>query len=154
LVENMESPRSWRDVVVELAGPGAVMSEEAVREGNWTVLARLEVPGALFQMPAVDSDQAWARVALALADMRLVQSLEAAGWAIVEEVVDESTYVVARDHSGATWAVAVALVQGDRRAAFDMRLEDRADHLAFVEPLETRDPETLMAALSEQVERG
>jgi hypothetical protein len=130
------------------------MFEHPVRDGDWTVMACLEVPGALFQMPAVDSDQAWARVAFALADLRLVQSLGAAGWAIVEEVIDQSTYVVTRDPSGAKWAVAVASVEGDGRAYVepDMRLDDRAEHVAFVEPLETRDPESLMAALSEQLD--
>jgi hypothetical protein len=47
------------------------------------------------------------------------------------------------------WAIGVASVEGDRRGylEWDMDHDDRAERVAFVEPLDTRSPATLTAAL-------
>lgn len=68
-----------------------------------------------------------------------MQSLEGAGWDIVEEVIDARTYVVARDPNRSVWAIGVASTDADRRGyiewdiGYDTRVFDR---VAFVEPLE------------------
>lgn len=141
---------SWRDVVGELAGPDAAISEGVAPEWEGMVVAELLVPGAAFRIPGPSSDEAWGRLAHALADLRLLQSLEAAGWLVIEEVIDETTYVVARDPNGTVWAIGVASNDGDRRGYIerDIRLDARVvDRIAFVEPIETKSAETLVTAL-------
>jgi hypothetical protein len=144
--------RSWRDVVAELAGPDAEMRESST-DPEWDdmVVAELSAPNAgRYRIPGADSAAAWGGVAHALGDLRLVQSLEHAGWDIVEEVIDETTYVVARDPDGALWAIGVASTDGDRRWYIerDIGFDDRVfDRIAIVEPLATRDPHALLAAL-------
>jgi hypothetical protein len=144
--------RSWRDVVEELAGSDAEMGESST-DPEWAgmIVAELSAPNAgWYRIPGTDSDAAWGGVAHALGDLRLTQSLHGAGWDIVEEVIAETTYVVARDPGGTVWAIGVASSDGDRRGYIetDMGYDQRTfDRIAFVEPLETRDPETLLAAL-------
>ena len=146
-------PASWRDVVRRLAGPDAHLSEgtQTYSDGLVEIVAKLERPGAVFRIPGNDPDDAWCRVATELAHMLLGQSLMAAGWEVIEEVIDQSTYLVTRDPSGEVWAVAVGT--GHLRAYVepDMRSDSRAERVAFVDILETRSPEALMAALAEQV---
>ena len=104
-----------------------------------------------YRLPGRDAQAAWCAVAHAVGDVRLVQSLEGAGWEIVEEVVDETTYVVARDPAGLLWAIGVASSDGDRRAYLerDIGFDDRTfGRVAFVEPLDTRSPESVSAALA------
>jgi hypothetical protein len=104
-----------------------------------------------YRIPGRDAEAAWRAVAHAVGDVRLVQSLEAAGWEIVEEVVDETTYVVARDPAGLLWAIGVASSEGDRRSYIerDIGYDDRNfDRVAFVEPLDTRSADSLIAALA------
>ena len=103
----------------------------------------------LFGIPGIDSAEAWRKLAHQLGDFRLVKALEGAGWVVVEEVIDQATYVVARDPGGTVWAIGVASVNGDRRGylQWDMDHDDRADRIAFIEPLDTRSPGALMAAL-------
>jgi len=78
-------------------------------------------------------------------------TLETAGWEDLEEVIDETPFIVARDPEGLMWAIGVASSDGDRRGyiELDISRDDRAfDRVAFVEPLETRGPESLIAALA------
>lgn len=126
-----------------------------VRRASWTaltdasVVAQVVVPGGLFRSRGDDEEEAWRGVAHSLDDFRLVQVLEAAGWTDIDEVIDQTTYVVARDRDGALWATGVATADGDRRRyiAGDIGSDDRDfDRIAFVEPLDTQDPATLFAA--------
>lgn len=141
---------SWHDVVATLAGPDGIM--ELIDNADWdaNVVAEVDVPGGLFRGPGDDEERAWRTVAHSLADFRLVQALEAAGWTDIDEVIDQVTYVVARDRAGALWAIGVAARAGDRRRyiesdiGYDARTFDR---VAFVEPLDTRDWASLNAAL-------
>lgn len=141
----------WRDVVAELAGADAALSEGVAPElWEGALVAELVVPGAAFRIPGSSWDEAWANLAHALGDLRLVQSLEAAGWVDIEEMIDETTYVVARDPTGKVWAIGVASSDGDRRGYIerDMRLDARVvDRIAFVEPIETKSAQTLVTAL-------
>ncbi len=142
--------QAWRDVVAAVAGAEGAMNmmDGAVWDAN--VIAEVVVPGGLFRSRGDNEDEAWRGVAHSLGDFRLVQSLEAAGWHIVEEVIDETTYVVARDPAGAMWAIGVASADGDRRGYIerDIGYDKRAfDRIAFVEPLATREPITVLAAL-------
>lgn len=146
--------RSWREVVAELAGPDAEMRETST-DPEWDdmVVTELSAPNAgWYRIPGTDSDAAWGGVAHALGDLRLVQSLEAAGWVVVEEVIDETTYVVARDLNGTLWAIGVASTDGWRRGYIEDAIgnDNRVfDRIAFVEPLDTRDATTLVEALKE-----
>jgi hypothetical protein len=145
--------RSWREVVAALAGSDAGMAESTT-DPEWPdhVVAQLSGSDAgWYRLPGRDAQAAWCAVAHAVGDVRLVQSLEGAGWEIVEEVVDETTYVVARDPAGLLWAIGVASSDGDRRANLerDIGFDDRTfGRVAFVEPLDTRSPESVSAALA------
>lgn len=145
--------RSWRDVVVALAGSDAQMAE-ITTDAEWPdeVVAQLSGSDAgWYRMPGQDAQAAWRAVAHAVGDVRLIQSLEGAGWEIVEEVVDETTFVVARDPAGLLWAIGVASSDGDRRGYIerDIGYDDRIfDRVAFVEPLDARSPDSLTAALA------
>lgn len=127
---------------------------ESTTDPEWPdhVVAQLSSSDAgWYRLPGRDAQAAWCAVAHAVGDVRLVQSLERAGWEIVEEVVDETTYVVARDPAGLLWAIGVASSDGDRRAYLerDIGFDDRTfGRVAFVEPLDTRSPESLAAALA------
>ena len=140
----------WHDVVAVLAGADGAMS--LVDGAHWeaNVVAQVDVPGGLFRSRGDDEEEAWRGVAHSLGDFRLVQLLEAAGWTDIDEVIDQTTYVVARDRDGTLWAIGVATADGDRRGyiASDIGYDDRDfDRIAIVEPLDTQDPATLMAAL-------
>ncbi len=142
----------WRDVVAALAGANAAMSvmDGAVWDAN--VIAEVVVPGGLFRSRGDDEEEAWRGVAHSLGDFRLVQWLEAAGWTDIDEVIDETTYVVARDPDGALWAIGVAAADGDRRGYIesDIGYDSRAfGKVAFIEPLDARDTAALLAALNE-----
>lgn len=145
--------RSWRDVVAALAGPDAEMAESTT-DPKWPgqVVAQLSGSDAgWYRIPGRDAQDAWRAVAHAVGDVRLVQSLEGAGWEVVEEVIDETTYVVARDPAGLLWAIGVASSDGRRRGYIerDIGYDDRTfARVAFVEPLDTRSPESLTAALA------
>ena len=142
----------WHDAVAVLAGADGAM--RLIDAAGWdaNVVAEVVVPGGLFRSRGDDEEEAWRRVAHRLGDFRLVQALEAAGWTDIDEVIDETTYVVARDPGGTLWAIGVASADGDRRGyieddiGFDKRVFDR---IAFVEPLETRDAAALLEALKE-----
>jgi hypothetical protein len=129
MAESTSDPE-WHDMVVaELSGP----------DTGW------------YRMAGTDSDAAWHRVAHALGDLRLLQALERAGWEVIEEVVDETTYVIARAPDGMLWALGVASSDGTRRGYLerDIELDARVfDRVAFVEPMDTRSPDALMAALA------
>jgi hypothetical protein len=143
---------NWRDLVAELAGPNAEMGESTT-DPEWHDMVVAELSGpkmGWYRIPGTDSASAWRSVAHALGDLRLMQSLEGAGWEIVEEVIDETTYVVARDFDGTLWAIGVASTLGDRRGYIERDIGSDArvfDRVAFVEPLDTRSPDALMAAL-------
>ena len=145
--------QSWRAVVAALAGPGAEMAESTM-DPKWPrqVVAQLSGSDAgWYRIAGRDAQAAWRAVAHAVGDVRLMQSLEGAGWEIVEEVVDETTYVVARDPTGLLWAIAVASSDGDRRRYIerDVGYDERTfGRVAFVEPLATGSPESLTAALA------
>ena len=142
--------RSWRDVVAELADPDSEIGESIAPEWDGMVVAELAMPGAVFRIPGETSELAWRSLAHQVGDVRLIQSLEKAGWDLIEEVVDQTTYVVARDPDGKVWAIGVASPQGDRRGYIesDIGYDERVfDRIAFVEPLDTRDSATLLAAL-------
>lgn len=165
--------RSWRDVVGDLAGADAQLTESIADDspsaatttqdwatpepypiGGWPpsgwVVAELAIPGVALRIPGPTSEDAWHSLAHALGDFRLLQALDQAGWEIVDEVIDETTYVVARDPSGTLWAIGVASADGNRRGELnlDIGFDDRTfGRIAFVEPLDTRDAATLLAAL-------
>jgi hypothetical protein len=104
-----------------------------------------------YRIPRRDAQAAWRAVAHLVGDVRLTQPLKGAGWEVVEEVVDETTYVVARDPAGLLWAIGVASSDGDRRGYVerDIGYDDRTfGRVAFVEPLDTRSPESITAALA------
>jgi hypothetical protein len=114
------------------------------------VVAEVVVPGGLFRSRGDDEDEAWRGVAHSLGDFRLVQALEAAGWTDIDEVIDETTFIVARDRDGTLWAIGVAADGGDRRGYIetDIEYDDRSfDRVAFIDPLDTRDSGALLAAL-------
>jgi hypothetical protein len=145
-------PTRWRDVAEELAGPGAALSEYIDHNVDEMVVASADMPDALLSGLGHTPDQAWRRLSHRLGDFRLVQALEAAGWTDIDEVIDETTYVVARDRGGALWAIGVAAVDGDRRGYIerDIGFDARAfNRVAFIEPLDTRDSGALFAALEE-----
>lgn len=136
---------------MDLAGAHAHIGETVAREWDDMVVAGLAIEGAAYRTPGQTSDQAWGRLAHALGDFRLVQSLEQAGWEVVEELIDETTYIVTRDPNGTLWAIGVASADGDRRGYLERNIgyDDRLfERIAFVEPVDTRDPATLLAALN------
>ena len=142
--------RSWRDVVAELGGPDAAMRVMDGTEWDANVVAELVVPGGLFRSRGDDEDEAWGGVAHRLGDLRLMRSLEAAGWTDLDEVIDETTYVVGRDPDGKLWAIGVAGATSDRRRYIetDIEYDDRTfDRVAFVGPIDTRDWASLERAL-------
>jgi hypothetical protein len=142
---------AWRHVVATLAGAGGAMRVMDGAEWDANVIAEVVVPGGLFRSPGDDEEDAWRVVAHRLGDFRLVQSLEAAGWTDIDEVIDQTTYVVARDPDGSLWAIGVASADSDRRRYIEQDLgydERRFDRVAFVEPLDTKEPTTLLAALT------
>lgn len=150
--------RSWKDVAAELAGPGAALREHPPPP-DWSgnVVAEVEVPkplpvlpGSTFQAAGEDREHAWRRIAHDLALHRLVEGLESAGWHSVEEVVDETTYVAARDPAGIWWAIGVASADGDLRGYIerDIAYDNRPiGRVVFIEPIDTLDSDTLFAAL-------
>lgn len=143
--------RSWRTVVEELAGPEAALEEGVSTELGMHV-AQVVVPGALQSGLGATTEGAWESVANALGDLRLVQSLEAAGWVVVDEVVDEATYILTRDPQGTVWAIGVASSQYRRGyLESDMERDDHAERLAFVDPADTRSAQTLLAALADDL---
>lgn len=141
----------WRDVVLALAGPDGTMTLLDPTGWDANVVAEVNVPGGLFRGRGDDEEQAWRNVAHSLGDFRLVQPLEPAGWSEVDQVIDETTSVVARDPSGALWAIGVASGDGDRRGYIetDIEYDDRSfDRVAFVEPIDTLDWASLSEALA------
>ena len=140
----------WHDVVAVLALADGAMS--LIDGANWeaNVVAQVVVPGGYFRSRGADEDEAWRGVAHSLGDFRLVQLLEAAGWSDIDEVIDQTTYVVACDRDGTLWAIGVAAAEGDRQGyiASEIGYDHRDfDRIAFVEPLHTQDLATLSAAL-------
>jgi hypothetical protein len=149
---------SWKDVAAELAGPRATLRERpSPPDWGGKVVAEVELPKLLrlwpfatFQAAGADSESAWWRIAHDVAEYRLVETLKAAGWHSVEAVIDETTFVAARDPDGAWWAIGVAALDSDKRGYIerDIGLDDRSfDRIAFIEPLDTRDFGALLAAL-------
>jgi len=140
----------WRRVVADLAGADGALSLIDAAGWDANVVAEVVVPGGLFRSRGENEDEAWRGVAHRLGDFRLVQALEAAGWTDIDEVIDQTRYVVGRDPDGTLWAIGVAAADGDRRGYIeaDIGYDDRTfDRIAFVEPIDTRDPESLLAAL-------
>ena len=144
----------WRDVVEILAGPEGAMRMMDAAGWDANVVAEVVVPGGLFRSRGDHEEEAWRGVAHSLGDFRLVQALEAAGWTEIDEVIDETTYVVARDRDGMRWAIGVAAADGDRRGYIerDIGFDGGAfDRVAFIDPLDTRDSGALLAALEANV---
>jgi hypothetical protein len=127
---------------------------ESTTDPKWPDMVVAQLSGSdagWYRIPGRDAQAAWRAVAHAVGDVRLMQSLEGAGWGIVEEVVDETTYVVARDPTGLLWAIGVASSDGDLRGYIerDIGYDGRTfGRVAFVEPQDTRSPESLTAALA------
>jgi hypothetical protein len=149
---------SWKDVAAELAGPRATLRERpSPPDWGGNVVAEVELPKLLrrwptgtFQAAGVDSESAWMCIAHDVAEYRLIETLKAAGWHSVEQVIDQAAFVAARDADGAWWAIGVAALNGDRRGYIETEigLDDRTfDRISFIEPLDTRDPGALLAAL-------
>jgi hypothetical protein len=153
--------QTWRDVATELAGPRAVLKERpAPSDWHGDVVAEVELskpipflpllPGDSFMAGGEDSDVAWMRIAHDLADYRLKEALQAAGWNAIEEVVDETTYVVARDPKGTLWAIGIASSDSDRQGYIerDIEFDERTfGRIAVIEPIDARDPAAVFAAL-------
>lgn len=140
---------TWRDVATELAGPEAVIREDVPDERGFMIAKELKVPGAVLRVTDSVRGDPWRWLAYQLAELRLTESLVRAGWMIVDEVIDETTYVVAQEPGGTLWAIGVAAADDDIRAYLerDMSFERRAERFAFVDPLDTRSPHDLMEAL-------
>jgi hypothetical protein len=141
----------WRTTALTLAGPDAELHEDIPPQFNEQAFAiELAMPGAYFRREGADPEDAFRSLAHAIAGVRLLESLEAAGWTDIDEVIDETTYVVARDPSGTTWAIGVASSDGMRRHYLepDMERDGRAERIAFVEPVDTASPSALLGALS------
>jgi hypothetical protein len=139
----------WREVVEQLAGGDAVLTERFDKALDLFV-ATAEVPDALLSGMGDTPAQALRRLAHSLGDFRLIRALEGGGWTEIDEVIDEVTYVVARDPIGSLWAIGVATVDGDRREYIqtDIEYDHRTfDRVAFVEPIDARDWGSLNAAL-------
>ena len=142
--------KPWRDVVATIAGPDAAMSVTDGAIWDAVVIAEVDVPGGLFRSPGNTEDDAWRGIAHRLGDFRVVQLLEAAGWTEIDEVIDQVTYVVARDPDRTLWAIGVASADSDRRGYIESDI--KYDHrpigkVAFIEPVDTRNSDTLFAAL-------
>lgn len=138
--------RPWRAIIEQLAGPGAAIQ---VGELSGSVI----VDGPLGHVTVRGRDQAHALRAVAhiVAQARLTVSLQDAGWAIVDDVIDEVTYVVAQDPEGVRWAIGVATSGDDSLEPYLeswMAMERRVRRRAIVDLLETRDAAALMAALA------
>ena len=141
--------RPWRDVVVALGGRDAALRQMDGADWETNVVAEVVVPGGLFRGRGDDDEEAWRGVAHRLGDFRLVQALQGMGWTDTDEIIDQATYVVARDRDGSLWAIVVAGADGDRGyIETDSTLDGRVfDRVAVIEPLDTRDAEALLAAL-------
>lgn len=107
---------SWREIVLTLADPDSELIEGVARDLEGRNFAQMELPGAYFRIVRDSPDEAMRALAYALADLRLAQSLEAAGWTDINDVIDQCTYVVARDLEGTVWAIGAASQDDDRRA--------------------------------------
>jgi hypothetical protein len=141
---------TWREVAATLAGPDGALRTMDGAEWDANVIAEAMVPGGLFRSLGDHDEDAWRGVAHRLGERRLIQGLEAGGWTDIDEVIDQTTYVVARDPDGLLWAIGVAARDGDRREYIesDVEYDDRAfDRVAFIEPIDTRDSVSLKAAL-------
>lgn len=143
--------QSWREVVARLAGPDSHL--KLIDPTGWdaNVVAEVDSTSGLFRGRGNDEDEAWLGVAHSLADYLLWQALEdAPGWSEVDNVIDETTYTVARDPAGALWAIGAAASGAGRRAYIerDMATDGRAfDRTAFIEPIDTLDTASVLAAL-------
>lgn len=89
-----------------------------------------------------------------LGQIRLLDSLQAAHWAVIDEVVDETTYVAARDPDGMLWAIGVAEPDSSLRGYIerDMKFDDRwaeISRVAFAHPLDTMSADRLLPALED-----
>lgn len=141
---------TWRDVVAALAGTEGAMRLVDGADFDAKYVAEVSVPGLLLRSRGDSEQEAWRDAAHRLGDFRLVQLLEAAGWTDIDEVIDQVTYVVARDRHGALWAIGVAANDGDRRGYIESDIEYHSrtfDRIAFVDPVDTRDWPSLEAAL-------
>lgn len=140
---------SWREIVLTLADPNSELIVGVAPELDGGSFAQIELPGAHFRIVRDSPDEAMRALAYDLADLRLAQSLEAAGWTDIDDVIDQSTYVVARDLEGTVWAIGAASRDDDRRAYIepDMRRDRLAERIAFVEPLDTATAQGLTATL-------
>lgn len=141
----------WRELVLHLAGPAAQVRETA-DSATGKVVIQAVIQEAAFTIIQDDEEAAWGMLAYQLADLRLAQSLEAAGWTILDQVVDETTYVVAREPNGDVWAIGVSATGDGRRPYLerDMRLDTRPARLGFVDPWTARDQEAVVAELASQ----
>ena len=139
----------WRDTVATLAGPRARLSEGVDQEWEG-IVARVKLPWAMLGASGIDPEDAWRNVALELGRMRAVQELENSDWTDVDEVVDQVSFVVARDPDGRVWGIVVVPVGNDPAGDTDrwVAVDERPEWVAQVEPLETRDWESLRSAIA------
>ena len=143
--------KAWREVVEVLAGPDAELVEVVDRDLGGLLVANATLPDALLSGIGETTDLAWRNLAHSLGDFRLVQALESGGWTEIDEVIDQVTYVVARDPDGLLWAIGVAAAASERRGYIQSDLDyDRRDfdRVAFIEPEDALDADTLAAALT------
>jgi hypothetical protein len=140
----------WRDTVTALAGPEGQLSEGPDPEWEGMVEARLEVPGALLRIPGPTSEDAWRTVALDLGHMRVFQALEESDWTNVDEFIDQASFAVARDPAGRVWGIGVGSEDSDLAGWLDdwAAIDGRPEWVAYVEPIETRNWESLRSAIA------
>jgi hypothetical protein len=71
------------------------------------------------------------------------------GWTEIDEMIDETTYVIGGDRSGLMWGIGIAAVGDDRRAYLegDMRYDAKAERIAIVQPQDVLTPNALVTAL-------
>jgi hypothetical protein len=144
----MTSP--WRDTVTALAGPQGRLSEGPNPEADGLVEVRLDMPGAVFRMPGATPEDAWRIVAHDLGLMRALQVLEDSDWTDVDEFIDQVSFVVARDPTGRVWGIVVASEDSGYAGDLDdfVAIDGRPEWVAYVEPIETRNWESLRSAIA------
>ena len=134
-------------MVITLGGEDARLTEGV----DDAPFVRLESKDAAITIDMVRQTpaEAFESMAIAIAEMRLTQYLTSLGWMDIKEVIDETTYLLALDSEGVRWAIGVAPSGSELRSYLerDMRINGHATRMAFVEPLDTRNPAALQRAL-------
>jgi hypothetical protein len=145
-----ESRDCWRGVVLDLAGPDVQLREGVAPDRENQPMIELTMEGAYFRAVGRAKADAYVTLACQVGTLRLAQHLETLGWTGVEEMIDQTTYVIGTDPSGVRWGIGVAPLSSDLRGYLvdDIASDGVAERMHVVEPLALVTPEAFANALA------